>query len=101
MEMEEIAPINLAAFKTIHLEDFCALNSIDPKDVEPFLPCLVRRALFPSAVGDFSADEFDESKTINYRQMLLQIPASNSVISAHQVNFPELESDLRKDLKLK
>lgn len=69
------------------------------KEVRPFLSSLVRSSILDSANFDKTREWFDVRKQI--RLILVESEIVNNIVALLQVNYNELEVDIKKEQQLR
>lgn len=90
-------PVSSRAFMAMQNLTIAELSKCDEKELRPLLPCLVRMA---------TLKQLDNTKTtIDGRTQILSLLVGivevNNIVSLLQIDFHELETDIRKEQQLR
>lgn len=90
------------AVQNLNIGDLIS-KEVDPpyteKEVRPFLSSLVRSSILDSANFDKTREWFDVRKQI--RLILVESEIVNNIVALLQVNYNELEVDIKKEQQLR
>lgn len=85
------------AFAAMQNLDIAELATCTPREIRPLLPCLVRMSLLSPLENTKSSS--DSRKEI--LSILVGIEIVNNIVSLLQVNYHELEVDIKKEQQLR
>lgn len=90
-------PVSSRAFMAMQNLTIAELKKCDEKELRPLLPCLVRMA---------TLKQLDNTKaTIDARAQILSLLVGivevNNIVSLLQIDFHEIETDIRKEQQLR
>lgn len=89
--------VSARAFTAMQNLDIGELTNCDPNELRPLLPCLVRMTLMPPL--DNTKATLDARKQI--MSLLVSIEEVNNIVALLQIDYHELETDVRKEQQLR
>lgn len=93
--------VSAKAFKAVQNLNISELLTCSEKEIRPFLLSFVRSSLLLS--NDFSSDENTEWVDIRKDLLLILVGSEivNNIVALLQINYNELESDVKKEQQLR
>lgn len=91
------APVTAKAFGAMQNLDIAQLATCSAQEIRPLLPCLVRMSLLSPL--DNTAGWVEARKQI--LSLLVGIEVVNNIVSLLQVNYHELEIDVKKEQQIR
>mgnify|MGYP003507403419 FL=1 len=93
--------VSAKAFKAVQNLNISELLTCSEKEIRPFLLSMVRSSLLLS--NDSSSDENSEWVDIRKDLLLILVGSEivNNIVALLQINYNELESDVKKEQQLR